>query len=753
MKTPAALQTAVTEYQKGNEEAFNVIYEQTFKYLHTCVIHVVKNEDAAMDMLQETYLEISKSISQLKNEEDFMSWAAMIANRKCFAYLKKQKNLVLVSDNAEEGEASDYFENIADDEAFIPEEVLQDREKQRLIKEIIDELSDVQRMCIIGFYYNEQKQEEIAEELGIPVNTVKSHLNRAKAKIKEAVVELDVKKGTRLYSIAPFMLLFLDMEAQACETIPAGVLLGEGFGQASVASGAGAAGNVKAATNISKFMATSFKKKMIIAAIVTGSIAAIGGTVALLSSKGRNENTEIQQIQEENAEDQMQEVSDIQVPSASEVTESEVIQSTEKPEEVSAEIQSDIAPIEISEGYQIMGYGNEGLIPAINEDWKFGLITYDNQVIVPFEYDNACEMVNEEGYSWFSDEQGSYVFDREGNKIFSTQYSIKSINEGVILVMDESWEGTLFEYYDMQGNLIYGSNSEYFIDNGAVGFNEGYAFLIYDETSRLSRDGSIEYLSDILYPPQPVKESNSNIIVDVTGKSFVLEIPIGAVKNGYYLECGIPASSDYVGIYTLRNASDYSSVIFDISCVFNEEGMSYAQDSGYGRIVSYLDDGNYYMNNGTTLCVRIWKGEEEVYYLIDASKLEKRTREDFQASISGSYSDELYWDFDFTVLTQEALLAKADNIKMSDEDYWLMHQGGQYHFIDHAGNIVATYEDATEFYEGKALVKQDGKAYIIDNNFEIINELGEARGIFGYGELVKVTTRENFFGDVYLLNN
>ena len=120
-----------------------------------------------MDMLQETYLEISRSIGQLNRTEDFLSWAAMIGNRKCFAYLKKTNRMVLVGTDGEEEEA-DYFESIADDESFIPESILQDREKQRLMREIIDGLSDMQRLCVIGYYYNEEKQEQIAEELGIP---------------------------------------------------------------------------------------------------------------------------------------------------------------------------------------------------------------------------------------------------------------------------------------------------------------------------------------------------------------------------------------------------------------------------------------------------------------------------------------------------------------------------------------------------------------------------------------------------------
>ena len=50
--------------------------------------------------------------------------------------------------------------------------------------------------------------------------------------------------------------------------------------------------------------------------------------------------------------------------------------------------QDGFVPIVISDEYIIMGYGNQGLIPAINEDKKYGLITYDNRIVVPFEYDN-----------------------------------------------------------------------------------------------------------------------------------------------------------------------------------------------------------------------------------------------------------------------------------------------------------------------------------------------------------------------------
>lgn len=50
MKTPDNLQEAVRDFQQGNKESFDKLYELSYKYLYICVIHLVKDEDTAMDM-------------------------------------------------------------------------------------------------------------------------------------------------------------------------------------------------------------------------------------------------------------------------------------------------------------------------------------------------------------------------------------------------------------------------------------------------------------------------------------------------------------------------------------------------------------------------------------------------------------------------------------------------------------------------------------------------------------------------------
>ena len=215
MEPTKELRQAVSDYRAGTADAFTAIYEGSNRYIYTCIHKVMagndNEQDIISDIMQDTYVEISRSIQKLDNEGSFLSWAGAIATRKCYAYLRKNKKCVLL-------DGDDTLENLADDDNIIPEEIMQDREKQRLLREIIDtQLTEMQRLCIVAYYYNEQKQSEIARELGLPENTVKTYLSRAKAKIRDGVLVTEKKQGIRLHAIAPLLAVMFKDDVSACE--------------------------------------------------------------------------------------------------------------------------------------------------------------------------------------------------------------------------------------------------------------------------------------------------------------------------------------------------------------------------------------------------------------------------------------------------------------------------------------------------------------------------------------------------------
>jgi len=295
MEPTARLKQAVREYKQGKAEAFNTLYNESSQYVYTCIYKVMSGNDNAQDsindIMQDTYVEISKYISQLEDEDKFLSWAGTIATRKCYAYLKKNNKYVLLNED------DNTFDTLSDDDNIIPEEVMQDKEKQRLVRNIIEtELSEMQKLCIIAFYYNEQKKSEIAKELGIPENTVKTNLTRAKAKIKEGVLDLEKKQGTKLYSVAPFLLLLFKEDVQAA-VVPEGIYQGIMSATTAVSAGTTSVGAVTTSATtagatatkgmLAKIAAASIKTK-VIASLVTVSMIG-GGTAGVVYAVNQQE--------------------------------------------------------------------------------------------------------------------------------------------------------------------------------------------------------------------------------------------------------------------------------------------------------------------------------------------------------------------------------------------------------------------------------------------------------------------------------
>ena len=770
MKTPKELEEAVKSYQNGDRESFNRIYELSYRYLYTCIVRVMKNEDAAMDMIQETYLEISRNIDQLNQTENFLSWAAMIGNRKCFAYLKKNNRMILLDSDEGEGD-SDYFENIADDECFIPESILQDREKQRLMREIIDGLSDMQRLCVIGYYYNEEKQEQIAEELGIPVNTVKSHLSRAKVNIKKGVLELEEKKGTRIYSLAPFMLLFFRREMADCvfKPMPEGLRAqlednrmsgssgtdgsekgirqtGEERTVAEAETVSEAAGTVSGSSVLGKLAGASLKMKVLVGAVAAaGVIAGVSAAAVNLNRQEPETETAAMQSSAETAQETQSIVTGETAAAASSDSENAsetAMRQTEETEtateETAGEEAAEYGQLAISGQYDEMKNARDG-IAIVCRNGKWGLVSYDNEILVPLEYDYACSEPNDDGQTFFGKDGDYRVFDREGNEIFQTDKPVKAVSEGVVLWEDADEEAYTndFAYVRLDGSVLYKSEADLVYEqSGAVGFNEGYAICADDYEIRLSLDGEAFDIFDARYPlrhpelqdPVQPEPSDSGIIVESSADSSDVDFfyPIGSVYKGYYVSRGMPFEDMY-GDFYIYNTSGTEAYKFRMRNLVEYAGLSWEDPDLSWTIWGFWENGNLCFSNGTMISVSLESGGETVYYLIDVAA---------QDIITDEFGSEE------PVISEECILASADYVRIDESGYWLIQQDGRWGYVDHDGTVMAMYDDASRFANGRAMVVEDGYACFIDENLEPLGERVPAQSVAAYGDIFAVTTPE-----------
>ncbi len=89
-------------------------------------------------------------------------WAGRIATNLTLRHIQKYRNEVLVTEDEDGGTEFVFDTAVTDNDAFIPENILMDQEKQRLLSEILDGLSVDQKLPVQYFYYEEMSVREIA---------------------------------------------------------------------------------------------------------------------------------------------------------------------------------------------------------------------------------------------------------------------------------------------------------------------------------------------------------------------------------------------------------------------------------------------------------------------------------------------------------------------------------------------------------------------------------------------------------------
>lgn len=302
--------TEAVELAKNGEEAgFNFLYEETYKSKYYLALKYMQNEEAAKDVVQDAYIRAFEKLDTLENPESFSSWFGIIVANTAKNALQKQ-NPMLFTDIAKDSEQEEFEYQIEDESVQNqPEIAYSQKETQELVHELIDSLSEEQRMCILMFHIEGQSISEIAETLGCSENTVKSRLNYGRKNIKVKAEELQ-KKGYKLYSFAPvpFLLYLLKSEEQALAAQgafdAAGKVMAENIAGAVAKTSSMKAAGAKAAGNaVKKGFIHTIAGKATVAGIIC--VVAVGtAAVVINSQKDDSEPVQRTEIEDENETDQ-----------------------------------------------------------------------------------------------------------------------------------------------------------------------------------------------------------------------------------------------------------------------------------------------------------------------------------------------------------------------------------------------------------------------------------------------------------------
>ena len=168
----------IARARRGHADAFRDLVEAYKDRLFAFVWRILRNHHESEDVCQAAFVKAYESLDSYSANYAFSTWLFTIAYRLCLNSLRKKK--------AFSGETD--FSHVGDGEAEASLSLASSEEAERLrdlIWTAVAQLSPPQKSAVLLFYREDKSCQEIGLVLGIPAVTVKSHLHRARAKLRQ----------------------------------------------------------------------------------------------------------------------------------------------------------------------------------------------------------------------------------------------------------------------------------------------------------------------------------------------------------------------------------------------------------------------------------------------------------------------------------------------------------------------------------------------------------------------------------------
>jgi RNA polymerase sigma-70 factor (ECF subfamily) len=163
---PEALQfpTAFSRAQAGDHDAFAELIGQHEAMVYSLAWNFFGDRSRAEEIAQDVFLQLYRSLASIESDSHLLFWLRQVATRRCIDQTRRARFKVVSLDAAEELAATPRAADPLLD---------------RRLKSLLRDLPDVQRALVTLRYQEDLDPAEICRIVGMPVNTVKSHLHRA----------------------------------------------------------------------------------------------------------------------------------------------------------------------------------------------------------------------------------------------------------------------------------------------------------------------------------------------------------------------------------------------------------------------------------------------------------------------------------------------------------------------------------------------------------------------------------------------
>jgi len=169
-------QLPVSEARAGNVEAWESLFRRYRLPLYVYVFELVRDEQASLDLVQETFINAFRYLGTLRDDEKFGGWLFSIAHQKCLQQWRRQSRQAELQEELANAPTAD------DDN---PLDLLIREEQEAEFMKLLPRLPLAQRSALLLHFVEGFSLEEIARITDTEVGTVKSRLHYAKRALRK----------------------------------------------------------------------------------------------------------------------------------------------------------------------------------------------------------------------------------------------------------------------------------------------------------------------------------------------------------------------------------------------------------------------------------------------------------------------------------------------------------------------------------------------------------------------------------------
>ncbi len=179
----------ITRTLAGDQEAYAKLIERYSGAVYTHAYYRLGNAHDAEDAVQEVFYRAYTRLHTFDQSRRFRAWVLAIASNYCtdvqrgWNALKRQAQQWINLDDV------DYWLANTDD---TPDRVLQQRERDAMVRHALQRLPDKYREVLTLFYWNDLSYQEIIAITGLPESTVKTHLRRGRLQLKKLLEGMEL---------------------------------------------------------------------------------------------------------------------------------------------------------------------------------------------------------------------------------------------------------------------------------------------------------------------------------------------------------------------------------------------------------------------------------------------------------------------------------------------------------------------------------------------------------------------------------